>query len=104
MKTLQTNDPILLSKWDNKSDKLEQSTVNMRGGEREAKEIVQDLTTFLGTISLSKFFIKKHFEGKYMTALESFFNLLVHSSNCTACHGTLFKRNFLGFGSCHTWK
>lgn len=37
MKPLQTNDPILLSKWDNKSDKLEQSTVNMREEEREGK-------------------------------------------------------------------
>lgn len=37
MKTLQNNDPILLSKWDNKSDKLEQSMVNMREKEREGK-------------------------------------------------------------------
>lgn len=37
MKTFQTSDPILLSKWDNKSDKLEQSMVNMREEEKEGK-------------------------------------------------------------------
>lgn len=37
MKSVQTNSHILLSKWDNKAHKLEQSVVNMREGEREGK-------------------------------------------------------------------
>lgn len=37
MKAFQTSDPILLSRWDNKSVKLKQSKVNMREREREAK-------------------------------------------------------------------
>lgn len=49
MKTLQTTDPILLSKWDNKSDKIVQSSVNMREKEGKAKSTAQNLITFFWT-------------------------------------------------------
>lgn len=52
-------------------------------------------------ISLSELFIIKHFECKGMIDLDFFFNMLVHSANCTACNRTLF-RHFLGFESCYT--